>query len=111
MIDLAPILKRIPAEWGAHIAVGKGWHPIIVELNEQLAVLDPEYEVHQVKQKFGGLRYYCSLLTPEATGLIRAAEDRACVTCERCGQAGSRQSSGWGKVLCDACMLNGSDDQ
>ena len=31
---------------------------MIVGLDAQLAALDPEYTVHQVKEKFGGLRFY-----------------------------------------------------
>jgi hypothetical protein len=31
----------------------------VTTLNEHLAAIDPSYVVHQVKEKFGTLRYYC----------------------------------------------------
>jgi hypothetical protein len=38
--------------------VGEGWMPIILDLNEKLTKLDPEYRIMQIKEKFGTLRYY-----------------------------------------------------
>jgi hypothetical protein len=43
--------------------VGAGWQPLIDELDRQLRELDPDYMVLQIKEKFGGLRYY---VTPSA---------------------------------------------
>ena len=57
---LERILRRIPDGWGRWIDVGKGWYPIIVALDAHLATIDPGYAVHQVKEKFGDLRYYYS---------------------------------------------------
>ncbi len=34
------------------------WEELIVQLDKDLAVIDPDYQVQQVKEKFGGLRYY-----------------------------------------------------
>lgn len=39
----------------------KQWYPIIVECHRKLLELDPHYTVDQVKEKFGGLRYYFSM--------------------------------------------------
>lgn len=55
---LTGILARIPDGWGRWISCGRGWYPLLVELDEQLRALLPNYVVHQVKEKFGGLRYY-----------------------------------------------------
>ncbi len=55
---LVAILRRIPDEWGRWISCGSGWYPLIAELDEQLRALLPNYVIHQVKEKFGGLRYY-----------------------------------------------------
>lgn len=62
---LERILRRIPDGWGRWIGCGPGWYPLIVELDRELAALDPAYRVHQVKEKFGTLRYYFSP-SPEA---------------------------------------------
>lgn len=58
---LERILRRIPDGWGRWIGCGPGWYRLLVELDTQLAALDPDYRVQQVKEKFGTLRYYCSL--------------------------------------------------
>lgn len=55
---LRRILLRIPDGWGRWISCSRGWYPIVIELDEQLATLFPGYELHQVKEKFGGLRFY-----------------------------------------------------
>lgn len=55
---LERILRRIPDGWGRWIRVEKGWYPIIVALDAELATIDPGYVVQQVKEKFGGLDVY-----------------------------------------------------
>jgi hypothetical protein len=55
---LRGILARIPDGWGRWISCSRGWYSLLVELDEQLRTLLPNYELHQVKEKFGGLRYY-----------------------------------------------------
>lgn len=34
------------------------WEDLIIEVDEKLSALDPDYIVDQVKEKFWGLRYY-----------------------------------------------------
>ena len=58
---LTAILRRIPDGWGRWIECGPGWYPIIVETDAALAAIDPGYEVHQVKEKWGTLCYYAEL--------------------------------------------------
>lgn len=55
---LAAMLRRIPDGWGRWISCDRGWYALIVELDGQLSALLPNYVIHQVKEKFGGLRYY-----------------------------------------------------
>lgn len=106
---LRRILARIPERWGRRIDVGAGWYPLIVELDQQLAQTDPGYTVHQVKEKFGSLRYYVEEsdgLSAEGrdrcAALIDEAERRSGVTCEMCGQPGSLHSNArrWFRTLC-----------
>jgi hypothetical protein len=72
-----------------------------------LIALDPAYELHQVKQKFGGLRFYASFrddVAAECSALIADAEMASLVTCERCGDPGQlRHHRNWRITLCDAC--------
>lgn len=101
---LATILNRIPKQWGKWVDVGPGWHPIVIELDQQLAAIDPNYEIHQVKEKFGGLRYYCSLETDtQGAKLIKAAETKCWVTCDQCGDPGVARSGGWIVTRCEPC--------
>lgn len=91
--------------------VGKGWLPIVTTLHEQLLRLDPEYQIHQVKEKFGGLRYYygASENVSEITRavmyqLVGYAEHLSYRTCETCGRPGQvRNDLGWVLTLCDGC--------
>jgi len=58
---LLKIIRRIPENWGRWISCGSGWYPLLVELDEKLAQIEPDYEIHQVKEKFGTLRYYIGM--------------------------------------------------
>lgn len=40
------------------------WYPIIKETHERLNELIPGYNISQIKEKFGGLRYYFSYPDP-----------------------------------------------
>ena len=55
---LERILRRIPDGWGRWISCGPGWYAIIVDLADKIAEILPEYEIHQVKEKYGALRFY-----------------------------------------------------
>lgn len=59
--ELLDMMNRIPRGWGRWISCTKGWYPLITEVNAKLREIDPAYEIHQVKEKFGGLRYYFGL--------------------------------------------------
>lgn len=61
---LERILRRIPDGWGRWISCDAGWYPLVIVCDQGLADLAPSYEVLQVKEKFGGLRYYFSLPEP-----------------------------------------------
>lgn len=58
---LDKIVARIPSNWGKYIAVEPGWYPLIVELDQKMAEICPNYVLYQVKSKYGGLRYYFEL--------------------------------------------------
>ncbi|MGI8557872.1 MAG: hypothetical protein ACR2ND_06135 [Solirubrobacteraceae bacterium] len=49
---------RIPDGWGRWISCGRGWYPLLVELDAELDTLLPAYRLYQVKEKFAGLRFY-----------------------------------------------------
>ena len=52
------LINRIPKPWGRYISCNEGWYNILDELDNKLAYLDPDYQINQVKEKFGTLRFY-----------------------------------------------------
>lgn len=98
-------------------AVGAGWWPIIESLssniqshidwkNEQFKRFGRGEEVtqvvvEQIKEKFGGLRFYYQGGDEQIHGMVRMAEAWAAHSCEECGAPGSRVGGGWVRTLCD----------
>ena len=56
----------------------------------------------QVKEKFGGLRFYVDRATDEHYNYIHFAESMSYRTCEECGAPGTYYPFGWHHVACDA---------
>ena len=105
--DLAGIRARFLPGWCGSLDVGPGWYRLIVDLDRELGAIDPGYQLVQVKEKFGGLRYYVELEPdrprPGFDELIRAAERRSERTCEQCGRGGGLTRRGsWVRTLCAA---------
>jgi hypothetical protein len=92
---------------------GDGWEPLIRRLSEKLESLiqklhdatpDDPYlpRAMQVKEKYGGLRFYMTSETDEMTKLICDAEQESYHTCEMCGSEGRlRKELPWMVTLCD----------
>ena len=93
---------------------GDGWNDLITVLCEgiqshldglQRMAVFPEspFEVLQVKEKFGTLRFYTNWTDSEIDKLIGEAEAKSAKTCEFCGKDGKRRGGGWVRTLCDGC--------
>jgi hypothetical protein len=83
-------------------AVGNGWFPLIKELIEDLIALGWDKQTCQVKEKFGGLRFYINGGSDEIFDRISKAESNSYETCETCGEKGElRKDLGWLFTLCD----------
>ena len=67
------------------------------------------FEVVQVKEKFGSLRFYANFSNDAIESLIREAERQSAKTCELCGADGDLADKGhWYKTLClECCKKNG----
>ncbi len=108
---LEKILRRIPDGWGRWISHDAGWYPIVVAVDERLSAIDTDYVVHQIKEKFGTLRYYCAPSgepSPAVFDAFRAitgeAEQASAITCERCGERGVLHETRFlVKTLCASC--------
>ncbi|WP_344589334.1 hypothetical protein [Actinomadura vinacea] len=108
-------------------SVGRGWHPLLRRLHEQLIAVNPDYQVRQLKEKWGMLRIYLATglqrgdfietgrlpdeqesqrmarEDDEARRLVRAAEEESGRICESCGEPGEARKERWIKTLCDDC--------
>jgi len=84
-------MKKTAMFWG--FDVGDGWFDLLYELSEKLQPLvndiNNKYEqftfaVVQVKEKFGGLRFYVNGASDEINDLIDEYEKKSYLTCEVC---------------------------
>lgn len=102
--------KMYSGKYGG-FAVGKGWYPIIERLSSNIqqhiewrnreSEVVPQVVVEQIKEKFGGLRFYYQGGDDNVAGMVRMAEAWADVACEDCGGIGKRRGNGWVRTLCD----------
>ena len=103
------IQDRLDRGMGCGSGIGMGWMPIVLWADKQLAEIDPHYRIDQIKEKFGGLRYYFSsdlIVEDQDSGhrmysIVAAAEQASMKTCEVCGEPGVTRKGGWIKTLCD----------
>ena len=79
---------------------GDGWFSLILEAATELEALDLDIKALQVKEKFGGLRFYLDQQPHAADPIIRRAELRASAECEDCGARGQRGGNGYIRTLC-----------
>lgn len=92
-------------------ACGPGWWPILDSLCANIqSHIDwkskqgkhiQQVTVAQIKEKFGGLRFYYDGGDDQVFGMVRMAESWADHTCEECGAPGKAREGGWIKTLCD----------
>ena len=127
MSNIRKQLEKRFGKYEGYIECDSGWDWILEELHEKMLYLDPKYELVQVKEKFGTLRFYLGrggstknvavLLMHDA---INHAEYLSSKTCELCGNcslysnpskgviydktAGIKfNEHGWYKTLCNTC--------
>jgi hypothetical protein len=69
------------------------------------------FEVVQVKEKFGTLRFYTNYSNDAIEGFIREAEQQSAKVCEICGAPATlAERSGWYKTLCYECCVKNKYD-
>lgn len=87
--------------WG--MTCGDGWYNLIDELCSKLEPFG--LTAAQVKEKFGGLRFYIegcpSDKFEEIYKYIGEAEKKSVETCEVCGKPGEVRGGSWLRCLCD----------
>jgi hypothetical protein len=96
--------KILPGYWPS-VDVDEGWYQLVLDCDRELTQIDPGYQIVQIKQKFGGLRYYFESLLSSAgkamDDVVTKYEAVAAVTCEATGNPGvlMRSEGGWVKTL------------
>jgi hypothetical protein len=93
---------RPPIKGSGFFSVGVGWYPLIKDLISDLIELGWDKQTCQVKEKFGGLRFYINGASDGVHKRIGVAEKLSYETCETCGEKGElRTNIGWHTTLCD----------
>lgn len=91
--------------------VSTGWYQLIETLCDNIQnyldwknkkqLIVPQVKVVQVKEKFGGLRFYYDGGDEHIHGMVQIAEAMSVHICEVCGKPGKLRSGGWIRTLCD----------
>jgi len=107
-LQIEELKKKIVPEYWKSIDVDEGWYQLVIDCDKELTRVDPNYQIYQVKEKFGGLRYYVkpSNMDDKHTlmrigDIISKHEDIAWKTCSATGKPGVLMKSigGWRKTL------------
>ena len=103
---------RPPIKDAHYFECNEGWYPLIQQLIEDIIKLGWNRQVTQVKEKFGGLRFYINEGSPEVHARITEAEIKSYTICEMCGSPGeTRRDTGWYRTLCEAHHIEIKDRQ
>lgn len=91
--------------WG--IDTGDGWYDLIDVLCAMLQDDTrqggaPQVVATQVKEKYGGLRFYVRVADERQYAAIEFAEAMSLRLCEICGAPGKVNHAGWSMTRCDA---------
>ena len=102
--------KIFSGQYGG-FAIGAGWWHLIdtlcgniqshLDWKEKQGKPVPQVVAAQIKEKFGGLRFYYDGGDDKVSGMVTMAESWADSTCEVCGVPGTRRDGGWIRTLCD----------
>lgn len=97
-------IKNSPITWLD--VMPDGWRKafgeqMIEEISQ--ALKGQELIITEIKEKFGGLRFYTGWTTEEVYDIISKYESMSYRICILCGQKATKISKGWISPYCDAC--------
>ena len=101
-------MKETAMCWG--FDCGDGWYWLIDNLCSSIqSHIDyndvPQVTAIQVKEKFGGLRFYFNGGNDYIDGMTSLVESMSYTICEECGSTVNvKQTDGWVYTRCDKCM-------
>ena len=93
---------------GFGIECGQGWFDLLDDLCTKIEIIlnknpkaKKEFHIAQIKEKFGGLRFYTYNVSEEVDKLINNAADKSYNICEICGKSGfNMEIRGWIFAVC-----------
>ena len=111
------IFNRFDQSYPPSLDIGPGWMPIIFSLHNKILSLVNDYKIYQIKQKFGGLRFYAYPIVFDAYSpenkyhinqiynhLVQSAEEQSLNTCELCSALAKVDKIGHRyATLCSSC--------
>ena len=91
---------------------GDGWYALLERLllDAKAHEMPEDFQVVQVKSKFGGLRFYTDNAPEHFQARVSEAEAESFRTCEVCGEPGKTGARGWIQTLCDAHAEEGTSE-
>jgi len=97
---------------GLSFECGNGWFNLLYDLSKKIQKLiddkkiSKDFNIYQVKEKFGFLHYYSNFSTDELDDLVTKAEEQSMITCEQCSKPGEIKDIGghWYMALCEICF-------
>jgi hypothetical protein len=113
LVEDFPIVFNGKMPWCSHNGYGDGWDKLLRALCTELSKLlkEPGRVVPaQIKEKFGGLRFYIDWnkdvpldadLWHEVRNKVDAVERLSTMICEECGELGRRRQGRWIQTLCE----------
>ena len=106
------MMKTLSEKAGVAIECLNGWNrliePIVDYINwyNETALEEDKIHIKQIKEKFGGLRFYTDKKTEQLNNMIEAAEQESIHTCEICGSKHDigQTADGWITTCCRKCI-------
>ncbi len=62
--DIRELFQRYETH-SLNVDTPEDWYPFIINCHKELHAIDANYTIFQIKEKFGGLRYYFTPSNPE----------------------------------------------
>lgn len=96
--------QEVPMIWG--FECGSGWYDLLDNLCSEIMTYcnttgDRVPVAEQVKEKYGGLRFYVDQASPEVYKIIDQYERVSLKVCDVCGEPGTMRMDSWVMVRCD----------
>lgn len=97
--------------WTELDAMPDGWRKafgikMCKEIKEALGDYIDKYRIMQIKEKYGGLRWYDSGAPRGVYDIISKYEKLSNYICILCGAPATKVSLGWISPFCDDCVVN-----